>query len=57
MDKYFQPQPKFSAARLFSEGHGVEANPFPYDTADHMEFIVEMNKLEIEEQNREANRP
>jgi hypothetical protein len=54
MTEYFQPQPKFSAARLFSEGHGVESNPFPHDTDDHMEFIVEMNKLELEEQQREA---
>ena len=53
--EYFKRDPIYTARRLHSEGQGVESNPFAYDTADHMEFILEMNKLEIEEA-KEAGR-
>jgi len=52
---YFQRSPKYTAQRLHSKGLGVESNPFEWGTADYMEFIVEMNKLELEEA-KEAGR-
>jgi hypothetical protein len=51
---FFQADPVYTARRLHSEGQGVESNPFPYDTADHKRFEIEMELLAIEEQQKEA---
>lgn len=52
--EYFKRDPIFTAGRLFSEGQGVESNPFPYDTADHKAFDAEIERLQMEEMKQEA---
>ena len=46
---YVAMGPKYAAGLLRAEGQGVESNPYPYQTQDHVDFIVEFNKLEVEE--------
>jgi hypothetical protein len=55
--KFFQPDPVYTARRLYGEGQGKESNPFPYDTADHKAFVAEMERLFIEEAKQEAQQP
>jgi hypothetical protein len=44
----------FMAGRLFSQGQGEESNPYAYETEARNVFDDEMERLELEEQKREA---
>jgi len=41
--------PKFEARWAYKEGDGLDANPYPKNTPEHMEWAMAMHKCQLEE--------
>ena len=50
----FRNSPEQAAKWMHKDGQGAESNPYPYDTKAHKTFNDKIERLELEEQQREA---